>query len=185
MIFSEQKVAQMAAYFLKRRGGQMAYLKLMKLLYLADRESMGRYSVTMSEDVHVSMPQGPVLSATLNLITGQVESPAWRSWVTPNANFEVSLSRPVDDWDLLDELSAADLEILESVWCGFGHMTRWQLVDYTHDRLPEWVDPKGSSIPINPRAVFTALGRTEEQAERLARDLFERKQLGRVVSELM
>jgi hypothetical protein len=36
-MFSEEKVAQMAAYLLLKRGGRMAYLKLMKLLYLSNR----------------------------------------------------------------------------------------------------------------------------------------------------
>jgi uncharacterized phage-associated protein len=86
--------------------------------------------------------------------------------------------------DDLDELSEADLEILDLIWQRFGGMTRWQLVDFTHEHLPEWVDPNRSSRPIDPRAVFAALGRSEEQADRLTRSLFERKQLGRIVSEL-
>jgi uncharacterized phage-associated protein len=185
VIFSEQKVAQMAAYFLQKRGGRMAYLKLMKLLYLADRESMDRYSAPMSHDSHVSMPQGPVLSTTLNLITGQIQSAVWRSWVTSEARFEVSLSRDASDLDLLDELSDADVEIMDHIWDQFGQMNRWDLVQFTHDHLPEWIDPRGSSSPINPRAVFRALGKDEQQAELLARELFERKSLGRAVSELI
>ncbi|MDD1150364.1 Panacea domain-containing protein [Pseudomonas sp. TNT2022 ID357] len=185
MIFSEQKVAQMAAYFLQKRGGRMAYLKLMKLLYLADRESMDRYSAPMSHDTHVSMPQGPVLSATYNLITGQIQSPVWRSWVASEANYEVSLTRDASNLDLLDDLSDADLEIMDHVWEQFGHMNRWDLVQFTHDHLPEWIDPRGSSSPINPRAVFRALGKNEQQAELLTRELFERKSLGRAVSELI
>jgi uncharacterized phage-associated protein len=185
VIFSEQKVAQMAAYFLARRGGRMAYIKLMKLLYLADRESMDRYGAPMSHDSHVSMPQGPVLSATLNLITGQIQSDAWQSWIASEADFEVSLRRDVGNAEVLDELSDADLEIMEHIWGQFGHMKRWELVQYTHDHLPEWVDPGRSSSPINPRAVFKALGREEEQAEMLARELFERKGLGRAISELI
>lgn len=185
MIFSEQKVAQMAAYFLQKRGGRMAYLKLMKLLYLADRESMDRYSAPMSHDSHVSMPQGPVLSATLNLITGQIQSAVWRSWVTSEAGFEVSLSRDASDLDLLDELSDADVEIMDHIWEQFGQMNRWDLVEFTHKHLPEWIDPRGSSSPINPRAVFRALGKDEQQAELLTQELFERKSLGRAISELL
>lgn len=162
----------------------MSYLKLMKLLYLADRESMDRYSAPMSDDTPVSMTHGPVLSTTLNLITGQIESPAWRSWVSPDAHHEVSLSRPVSTWEDLDELSGAELEILEFVWNKFGHMRRWEIRDLTHEACPEWVNPGRSSLPIDPRAVFTALGRTPEQAEAETRELFERKVLGRVVSEL-
>ncbi|WP_244973857.1 Panacea domain-containing protein [Ectopseudomonas mendocina] len=163
----------------------MSYLKLMKLLYLADRESMDRYSVPMSDDAAVSMPHGPVLSATLNLMTGQIESPFWRSWISPDANHEVSLSRPVNSLEDLDELSEADFEILELVWQKFGHLRRWEIRDLTHTDCPEWVDPGRSSLPIDPRKVFTALGRSEEQADVEAKELFERKTLGRAVSELI
>jgi len=160
-------------------------MKLMKLLYMADRESMDRYSAPMSNDYAVSMPHGPVLSSTLNLITGQIESPFWRSWISPDARHEVSLSRPVHSWEDLDELSEADLEILDLVWGKYGHLRRWEIRDMTHRDCPEWVDPRGSSFPIDPRNVFTALGRSEERADAEAREIFERRVLGRVVSELI
>ena len=63
-MFREEKVAQMAAYLLQKRGGRMAYIKLMKLLYLADREYMISYGDSMSGDRAVSMKNGPVLSQT-------------------------------------------------------------------------------------------------------------------------
>jgi len=46
-MFNQRKVAQMAAFLLRRRGC-MNYLKLMKLLYLADRESMKRYHALLA-----------------------------------------------------------------------------------------------------------------------------------------
>lgn len=185
MIFTEQKIAQMAAFFLIRRGGRMSYLKLLKLLYLADRESMSRYGESMSADNHYSMPHGPVLSQTLNLITGQTDSPAWRDMIYPCENHEVALTHADFTPEELDQLSTADIEILDEVWQQFGHMKRFELVEYTHEHLPEWVDPRGSSRPINPRATFAALGYNPEQAEVLAQNIFERKALGRVLSDLI
>ena len=38
MRFNEVKATQAAARLLRNRGGRMKYLKLIKLLYLADRE---------------------------------------------------------------------------------------------------------------------------------------------------
>ncbi len=38
-LFNEKKAAQAAAYFLLRAGGRLDVLKLMKLLYLAERRS--------------------------------------------------------------------------------------------------------------------------------------------------
>lgn len=67
-LFNERKVTHMAAYFLKQGGGQMSHLKLMKLLYLADREAMRRSGFPMSGDRLVSMPHGPVLIARTSIV---------------------------------------------------------------------------------------------------------------------
>lgn len=73
-MFNERKVAQMAAFLLGKGGDRMPHLKLMKLLYLSDREAMERYGFPISGDCIVAMPHGPVLSMTLNLMDGDVES---------------------------------------------------------------------------------------------------------------
>lgn len=49
-MFNQRKVAQMAAFLLDHGKGRMSYLKLMKLLYLADRESMRRHGEAISGD---------------------------------------------------------------------------------------------------------------------------------------
>jgi uncharacterized phage-associated protein len=61
-MFSEQKVAQMAAFFLHEGRDCMPLLKLIKLLYLADRESLRLHGMPISGDLVVAMPHGPVLS---------------------------------------------------------------------------------------------------------------------------
>ena len=69
-MFNEQKVAQMAAFFLNQTSEkQMSRLKLMKLLYLAERESVRYSGFSMSDDKFLSMPHGPVLSMTLELMS--------------------------------------------------------------------------------------------------------------------
>lgn len=164
-MFNERKVAQMAAYLLDKGGETMSHLKLMKLLYLADRTSMEIYGFPISGDRIVAMPHGPVLSMTLNLIDGDVESceNGWESWVSDKANHEVSLKRPATP-EALDELSAADKATLDAVWAKFGHMDKWTIRDYTHDHCPEWKDPMGSSLAISYESVFRALGQPADVA---------------------
>lgn len=184
-MFCEEKVAQMAAYLLQRRGGRMSYLKLMKLLYLADRESMGRFGESMSGDHMVSMPKGPVLSQTLNLITGSsCDSTNWQSWINGEANYEVSIKKVAAARDDFDELSNSDLKILDSVFEKFGHMKRFELVEYTHANCAEWQDPNGSSYPIKPESVFLALGKDEKTAGFLAKNVVEQQQLESFLAKL-
>ena len=136
-MFDERKVAQMAAYFLQRQGGEMAILKLMKLLYLSERESLNRYGMPMTGDFVVSMDHGLVLSNTLNLANGtSIESveDGWDSWISPREGYDTKLKVQTcaDDFD---ELSEADMEILEHTWKEFGDFDKWQLRNYTHTPL--------------------------------------------------
>jgi len=183
VIFSEQKVAQIAAFFLARRQGPMSHMKLMKLMYLADRESMARFDVPMSDDFQCNMRNGPVLSSTLNLMNGFIEHRAWSELISPISNNEVWLMKPIENLEELDELSLSDLSILEHVFQEHGRKRRWDLVDYTHD-LPEWVNPGNSSTPIDQTVTFRAFGCSDEDAQEKTRQMQLRKQLGLKLSEM-
>ncbi|MCQ4145634.1 Panacea domain-containing protein [Vogesella sp. AC12] len=165
-MFDERKVAQAAAYFLDRRGGRMSHLKLMKLLYLADREALRRYGMSISGDEYSSLPHGPVLTRTKELMDGYCKpvSGGWESWISDKENHEVELRHEANR-DLLDELSNADIAVLNHIWSDFGKMTRWEIRDYTHDKrnVPEWEDPNGSSRPIRLDAILRAVGKTHKQ----------------------
>mgnify|MGYP003375497353 CR=1 FL=1 len=167
-MFSEERVAQMAAFFLEKRGGRMAYIKLIKLLYHADRAAMGKWGESISGDCFISMSKGPVLSQTYDLICGMESSSdaGWNHWIQGETNYEVSLKKPVTRNDL-DELSDAEIEILEGIFKKFGHFKRFDLVQYTHDHCAEWEEPHGSSFPIRPESIFRALGKNKDQVQAL------------------
>ncbi len=185
MVLNERKVSQMAAYFLYKRGGRMSHLKLMKLLYLADRESLRLHGLSMTGDCLVSMPHGPVLSMTLNLMDGDVESGpnGWEDLITAKENHELSLKNSLL-LDALDELSKADTDVLESIWNQFGSMSRWEIRDYTHQHCPEWEDPLGSSRPISFEKLFQSLGRSADEAKRLADYIDEQQHIDELFAAL-
>jgi uncharacterized phage-associated protein len=184
-MFNERKVSQMAAYFLQKRGGRMSHLKLMKLLYLAEREALRLYGDSMSGDCPVSMPHGPVLSMTLNLMDGDIESQAggWDSLISAKENHELSLQTQLQLEDL-DELSKADVKILESTWNQFGQLSRWEIRDYTHHHCKEWEDPHGSSRPISFEKLFQSLGRPADEAKRMADHIEEQRHIDEIFSAL-
>ena len=49
-LFNEKRTAQAAAFLLHQAGGRLPLLKLMKLLYLAERESLRLYGEPISGD---------------------------------------------------------------------------------------------------------------------------------------
>lgn len=172
-MYSARKAAQMAAFFAKKSGGQISTLKLTKLLYLADRESIKRYGLPISFDNAVSMPHGPVLTRILNLTNGEsvaADQDQWDEWIGDRENHFVSLNRGFEVEDL-DQLSDADIEVMSSVWETFGPMTPWQLRDYTHENLPEWQDPNGSMIPISDEDRLLAILGDADEASALAEEI--------------
>ena len=169
--FNEKKATQAAAHLLRLRGGRMSYMKLIKLLYLADREALLRWGRTISTDRYVSMDRGPVLSRVLDLATDG-EDPGtpsiWASSITEPSNYEVELRGDAGD----DELSEAEIQLLDQVFAKHGKMSRWELVKFTHT-LPEWIDPRGSAIAISYRDILKAGGKSDLEIAAVEEELSE------------
>lgn len=163
--FEHERATQAAARLLQRRGGRMSYMKLLKLLYLADRKALLSFGRPITFDRYVSMDHGPVLSQTYNLMVAEEspnEAPSyWRQHISEPDNYEVSLRVHVPPHD---KLSPAQEHILDDVFAEFGALGRWELVDLVHT-LPEWKDPHGSSIPISLRDVLAGGGLDEAEMD--------------------
>jgi len=57
--FKVRKAAQVGAYFAFQQGGSINLMKLVKLVYLANRNAMAKYDYPIFDDHMVSMPHGP------------------------------------------------------------------------------------------------------------------------------
>ena len=157
--FNEAKVAQAAARLLKLRGGEMNYMKLIKLLYLIDREALKRWDRPVTTDRYVSMDKGPVLSNVLDLINNGSRPPAespWGDLISEPHSHSVSLISAEEPPD--EELSRAEEELIDEIYAKFGSLSPWALVDFVHE-LPE-----GSAIPISYRDILHAVGKSDEDA---------------------
>lgn len=168
--FNERKTTAAAAVLLQEAGGRMKYLRLIKLLYLADRESWRQFSKPITGDSYAAMKRGPVLSQTLNLIKRPPEKGPWAETIeTDLAQHEVRLKREPD----LGPLSDAEIEILKEAHRLHAQMDRWRLSDLTH-AFSEWKDPGESSKPIWPEDILAALEKSEEEIEEARQDSAER-----------
>lgn len=161
--FNIRKAAQVAAFFAKAEGGSINVLKLVKLVYLADRKFMEQYDCSILHDKLVSMEHGPVNSTTLNLINGLANDPRheWDAFLSGRQGNVVRLTNPDIDTNDLDELSEAELEVLAEIAAQFREWDQFQIRDYTHDHCAEWEDPDGSSAPIPYKLLFAVLGKTD------------------------
>lgn len=186
IVFNERKAAQMAAFFLGQAPDRrMSHLKLMKLLYLAEREAVRNFGWPMAGDRLVSMPHGPVLSRTLNLMDGDTESMpgGWEDWISDKENHEVAL-RHAHNALTLDELAPAEIGVLQFVWAKFGGMDKWAIRDWTHKYCAEWQDPFGSSYPIQYESLARALGFDEPTAKELAAQIQAEQEVDRLLAAI-
>lgn len=158
--YKERKAAQVAAYFALKENGSINVLKLAKLLYLAERESMNRFDEPMFFDRLVSMDHGPVTSISLNQMNGLTQSTEWNEFIAGRSGYDIEAVDGLAE-GALNELSRADIGVLESLWQKFGPMTQYQLRDWTHQNCPEWENPHGSSEPIPHDRVFKFLGKDQ------------------------
>jgi uncharacterized phage-associated protein len=167
--YREDKATQAAARFLKLRGGRMSHLKLVKLLYLAEREALTRLGTPLTYDACVSMPHGPVLSGTLDRINERenYEGGYWDTYIAPKRDNEVALRNLSAIPN--DRLSPAEEQLIDDIFHRYGHMTRWELRDVTH-QLPEWTDPNGSMLPIDPADILLSEGYSEEDVADMQAD---------------
>ena len=185
-MYSDRKAAQVAAFFLlKSPNKRLEIVKLMKLLYLAERESIKRYHSPLLWDCMVSMPHGPVLSQTLDYINGHLESSpdGWEDWISDRENHEVSLKKDITEDDLT-ALSQADIELLNDIWQRFGHMSSWELRKWTHKNCHEWEDPKGSAFPIPYERLLKVLGFDQDTSKNIIQHIEEMRFIDDIFKQL-
>ena len=173
----EKKAAHMAAAFvLMAESENITKLKLMKLMYLAERESLDKRGFPMTYDNLVCMRAGPVLSNTLDMINYKTLSNVWRdTFKKTDHHYRMRLREDVA-FESLTRLSKNDRKIIRKIWRQFGRMTANELSGYTH-RLPEYENPGDTSQGLGYCDVLTKLGKPSETAEELTEDIHYYQQL--------
>jgi uncharacterized phage-associated protein len=156
--FHVLKVAQASGVLLKTEPAQrMSRLRLLKLLYIADRECLIEKSRPITGDRAVAMDHGPVLSFTYDLIKGKdFGSPEWATYFrTVGRDVELAADPGVG------KLSRYEIGKLQDVAARFAEQNDWEVAEYTHG-FPEWKknQPTGHSakpIPVDDLLEATGL----------------------------
>ncbi len=184
--FNINKTIQAAAYLIKRQPGHREnYMRLLKLLYLAERRSLEERGTPICGDTAYAMKRGPVPSATLDLIKGSYPSSReWERFIETDG-YDVRLLE--DPGNL--HLSRADIKILESVAESFRSLDEWGLVEWCHDHLGEYQkawESRGEKdrCPIQLKDVLAEIGRLGDQ-ERIVEEANEATGFDRLFSHHM
>jgi|SRR3990172_3089863 len=177
--FDEHKATEAASILLELSSGEMQYMKLLKLLYLADRRALQLWERPITFDRYASLDQGPVLSNAYDIIKSKAVDSGdfWSEFIVPAGRYRVQLR---GDPPKMVKLSSAEIDVLREVFKEFGGWDQWKLVEYTH-QLPEYKDPHGSSIPIELDAILSALSYSARDIARIGLELEEEASVDRIL----
>ncbi len=159
--FDPQKTTQAAAVLLSLEGRVMDRIRLLKLLYLADRELLIARGRPITGDEAVAMNRGPVPSHTYHLIRGDEQSPEdWGRHIRSVAKKVILMGDPGHG-----ELSRTEIETLERVSDRYRSLTTAGLSALTHE-FAEWRDNfiPDTARPIPWVEVLQAAGRADQVA---------------------
>ena len=155
--FHFEKTIQAAAVLLGLDGDRMETIRLLKLLYIADREILAETGTLITGDKVVAMKHGPVLNQVHQLIRGQAARAGEWGDILRTVNHNVELRKPVGR----GKLNRAEVDKLQEVSDRYRAATVWEICDATHD-FAEWRDnyTPNASTPIPWEAALAAQGKT-------------------------
>lgn len=161
--YDAAKAHQAILWFLHTNAGTMDLLKLVKLVFLADREHLIRYGRPIVGGVYYAMKLGPVSSETLDDLNGRSRKRSFR-----RVGNNVEAEREVD----ADFLSETDREVLEYIHKTYGHLTPLELVDTTHEfrAYRKNFTPPGERFPLPYEDIFEDLDKEAKKMLDLIRE---------------
>lgn len=131
-----------AIYFILKnsRSKVLDKIKIIKLLYLADKYHLLLYGRTITNDSYFAMENGPVGSTSLNVLSFNDISLSGDEYKYAKkllGERDKHSFYAKDCSSNLDMLSETDKEAIAFVLKYFGNMKTWDLVKFTHN-YPEW-----------------------------------------------
>ncbi len=173
----EKAIQAIGVFFRYDSVNRMNYMRLLKLLYIADREAIRETGRAITGGPVVAMERGPVLEEVYDLIRGRhLEMPLWDHYLRKD-KYTLEL---VDDPDVR-KLSKYEINKLQEVAARHENDDEWTLSQLTHS-FPEWQKNNPGTlcrrIPFDD--ILEALG-LSASAREIAEDM---QHLSRVQHEL-
>ncbi|GMV83872.1 MAG: hypothetical protein AMXMBFR7_50560 [Planctomycetota bacterium] len=166
--FNLIKSIQAAAELLAREPGrQMSRLRLIKLLYIADREALKETGRPITWDRWVAMKHGPVLSRFYDVIKGlEVGSTELAKYVDQQGYQIILRSDPGKG-----QLNRYEIRKLAELSNRYRDQDEWELVEITH-QFPEWIknNPGDSSRQIPLEDILAGVDMDSERIQAVLRD---------------
>ena len=170
--FRSEKAAQIASYFLSAHGGHMEKLALIKLIYIAERDSVKIRNRPMIYDELYSLKDGPMCKSATDGINGEIDEQIWSKYIAVQGDRDIYADR--DKKGDVSQLSRFDLKILDGVLTKHKNWSSIQLRNWLHvpANCPEYTEVFGNArVPIEYSDLAEAVGAPRAgEVQRLVKD---------------
>ncbi|MCH8852187.1 MAG: SocA family protein [Planctomycetes bacterium] len=148
-----------AMVYLISKLGSLDKVKLMKLLYMCDREAFLALGRPVTGDRQFAMPYGPVPSKCLNLINESSPEDRFFRYIHVVDN-QISVAKNHPE---LPSLEPDELQVLDRIIDSYGNIETWALRDLLH-KAPEFKEfhQQGTSTLIPYEAMLKHHGSDDQ-----------------------
>ncbi len=156
--FNEQKAIQAVAFLLKQKHDSTKtdnYMRLLKLLYFADRESIRETGSPITGDKFVAMEHGPTLSKLYDLVFQRIlDNTEWDKYIE-RIGYEIRLIQDPGN----SKLCRYEIDLLRRIWEENRELGEFDVAKKS-ERFAEWQqnNPGTSSKPIALKDMLEAMG---------------------------
>ena len=137
--FDYKKATQAINFLAKKEGGKINKMKVIKLIYFAERYHLRKYGRLITNDRYLAMSWGPVGSTIKDILEfsdfmDPQEKEYAESFISQTNNkYTIESTNEVDK----DPFSETDIEALEFSYNNFGEFDQYKLAKISHF-YPEW-----------------------------------------------
>jgi hypothetical protein len=172
-VFDINKTVAAAGLLAKEEGGSIELFVLIKKLYGAEREALAQWHRPITGDSFASLPKGPILSRTYNLIKGEIlksnsDMATWSQHFSPRVGNVVQLIAEPD----FDFLSQREVDALKKSSREINDLIKnhGRIADELHKLWPEWKNPTDhcgqKSMPLSAEEVLSEVIEDESECDR-------------------
>lgn len=160
MYYDEQKTTQVAVAFMENYNRQkLHYVKLLKLLYITDRESWKTRSCSITEDDYIASDR--LLKNTYKVIKKKNHG-YWNKYIDYSKGILKVKNDPSDN-----KLSFFERDLIKSVYKKYGRKTKKELASLCYN-FPEW-SKKNKPIPY--KRILLKVGKSEKEIKKIKEEV--------------
>jgi uncharacterized phage-associated protein len=168
---NHRKATDAIARLIEKSGADVDYLRIAKLIYLADRRSILERGVPIFGGKYYSMRRGPTISEFMDF-ANQRNAPGWSKVISPRKGNALNLiSKPH-----YQTLSDYEKTLLDAVVAEHFNRSTIDLVEWCHQNCPEYEEVESGRRPIEVETILKSGGKKKAQVEKvlaMARELDE------------